>query len=214
MDIKALESELAQAHADHELEIQNLKDELEQARQGYSGEDDLVKLYHAGTAVITKQAVEIKKLKAECQREKDEQERQNKDFILMVKEKDDEKAVLVETVKQLESRLTPLTTESSATEKDLKRQVDDVKGQLKAAAARSSKLEGEVLAASKTIGDLRRRESAEGEKADLLNRLHRVEQHCEGYRSTATDQQNIIDKLSKENAKLVGCLGRQHFHHE
>ena len=214
MDIKALESELARAHADHELEIQNLKDELDQARQGYSGEDDLVKLYHAGTAVVTKQAAEIKKLKAECQREKDEQERQNKALILMVKEKDDEKAVLVEAVQLLEGRLASLTTESSAIEKDLKRQVEDVKGQLKAAAARSSKLEGEVLAASKTIGDLRRREPAEGEKADLLNRLRRVEQHCEGYRSTATDQQKIIEKLSKENAKLVGNLGRQHSHHE
>jgi chromosome segregation ATPase len=213
MDIKALESELAQAHADHELEIQNLRDELEQARQGYSGEDDLVKLYHAGTAVITKQAAEIKKLKAECQREKDGQERQDKDFILVMKEKDDEKAELVEAVQQLKGRLASLTTESSATEKDLKRQVENVKGQLKAAAARSSKLEGEVLAANKTIGDLRHCEPAEGEKA-LLSRLRRVEQHCEGYRSTATDQQNIIDKLSKENAKLVGYLGRQHFHHE
>ncbi|GAB7333856.1 hypothetical protein MBLNU13_g05980t1 [Cladosporium sp. NU13] len=213
MDVKALKSELAQARADHELEIQRLEDELEKARRACTGEDDLVKLYHAGTAVITKQAAEVKKLKTECQREKDEQERQNKDFNLKTKEKDEEKAVLVEAVQQLEGRLASLTTESSATEKDLTRQVADAKGQLSAAAARSSKLEGDFFAANKTIKDLRRRESVEGEKADLLNKLRRVEQYCEGYRSTATDQQKIIEKMSKENAKLVSDLGRMHLHH-
>lgn len=213
MDVKALKSELAQARADHELEIERLEDELEQARRGYTGEDDLVKLYHAGTAVITKQAAEIKKLTAECQREIDEQGRQNKDFILMLKEKDEAKAVLVAAVQQLEGRLALLTTSATETQKDLKRQIADAKGQAEAAAVRSSKLEGEALAASKTIDDLRRRESAEGDKADLLKRLRRVEQHCEGYRSTATDQQKIIEKLSKENTKLVGDLGRQYLHH-
>ena len=214
MDVKALKSELAQARADHELEIQRLENELEQARRAYTGEDDLVKLYHAGTTVITKQAAEIKKLKAECQREKDEQERQNKDFTLKMKEKDEAKAVLVEAVQQLEGRLASLTAESTAIEKDLKRQVADAKSQLKVAAARSSKLEGGILAANTTINGFRRHESAEGEKADLLKKLRRAEQHCEGYRSTATDQQKIIDKLSKENTKLVGDLGRQHFHHK
>lgn len=214
MDVKALKSELAQARADHELEIQRLEDELEQARRGYTGEDDLVKLYHAGTAVITKQAAEIKKLKAECQREKDEQERQNKDFTLKMKEKDEAKAVLVEAVQQLESRLASLATQFTKTDKELKRQVADAKGQAKAAAARSSKLEGDILAANTTINGFRRREPAEGEKADFLNKLRRVEEHCEGYRSTAIDQQKIIEKLSKENTKLVGNLGRQHFHHK
>jgi hypothetical protein len=214
MDVKALKSELAKAHADHEMEVQALRDELEQARCGYSGDDDLVKLYHAGTAVVTKQAAEIKKLKAECQREKDEQERQNKDFTLMMKEKDNEKAVLIEAVKQLEGRLASLTTEATDAEINLKRQVAAASGQVKAAAACSSKLEGDILAANKTIDDLRRLESAEGEKADLLNRLRRMEQHCEGYRSTATDQQTLIEKLSKENAKLVGELGRQQLHHK
>ena len=173
-----------------------------------------MKLYHAGTAVITKQAAEIKKLKAECQREKDEQERQNKDFTLKMKEKDEAKAVLIEAVQQLEGRLASLTTQFTKSDKDLKRQVADARGQVKAAAARSSKLEGDILAANTTINGFRRRESAEGEKADLLNKLRRVEQHCEGYRSTAIDQQKIIEKLSKENTKLVGNLGRQHFHHK
>lgn len=213
MDIKALKDELAQAHADHELKIQSLEEELEQARRGYSGDDDLVKLYHAGTAVLTKQAAEIKKLKAEGQREKDEKEKQE-DFTLMKKEKDEEKAVLVEAVKQLEGRLASLTTEAADGEKDLKRQVADARGQVRVVAARSSKLEGDVLAANKTIDDLRRRESAGGEKADLLNKLRKVEQHCEGYRSMATDQQKLIEKLSKENTKLVGELGRQHLNHK
>jgi len=217
MDVKALKDELAEAHADHGLKIKELEDELEQARRGYSGDDDLVKLYHAGAALITKQAAEInkmKKMQAEGQHEKHEQERKNKEFTLMTKEKDEEKAVLVEAVKELEGRLASLTTESMSAEKDLKRQVKEVKGQLKAAAARSSKLEGDVVSANKTIGDLRRRESAEGGKADLLNRLRKVEQHCEGYRSTATDQQKLIEKLSKENAKLVGDLGKLHLHHK
>jgi chromosome segregation ATPase len=214
MGTKALKKELAHAHADHELKIQSLEDELEQARRGYSGDDDLVKLYHAGSAVITKQAAEIKKLRAEGQHEKDEQERQTKDFTAKMDEKDEEKAVLVEAVEQLEGRLASLTTESMDNEKDLKGQVADVRGQWKAAASRSSKLESEVLADNKTIDNLRRRESAGGEKADLLNRLHRVEQHCEGYRSTATDQQKLIEKLSKENAKLVGELGKMPLHYK
>ena len=130
------------------------------------------------------------------------------------KEKDEEKAVLVEAVKQLEGRLASLTSESTDTEKDLKRQVADAKSQVKAAAARSSMLEGGVTAAKKIIDDLRRRESAGDEKADLLNKLRKVEQHYEGYRSTATDQQKLIEKLSKENTKLVGELGRQHLHHK
>jgi chromosome segregation ATPase len=214
MGTKALKKELAHAHADHELKIQSLEDELEQARRGYSGDDDLVKLYHAGSAVITKQAAEIKKLRAEGQHEKDEQERQTKDFTAKMDEKDEEKAVLVEAVEQLEGRLASLTTESMDNEEDLKGQVADVRGQWKAAASRSSKLESEVLADNKTIDNLRRRESAGGEKADLLNRLHRVEQHCEGYRSTATDQQKLIEKLSKENAKLVGELGKMPLHYK
>lgn len=214
MDVKALKDELAQTHADHETKIQRLEEELEQARRGYSGDDDLVKLYHAGTAVLTKQAAEIKELKTEGQREKDEKERQEEDFTLMKKEKDDEKAVLVEAVKQLEGRLASLTSEFTDAKKDLKRQVADAKGQVKAAAARSSKLEGGVTAAKKIIDDLRRSESTGGEKADLFNKLRKVEQHCEGYRSTATDQQKLIEKLSKENAKLVGELGRQHLHHK
>jgi chromosome segregation ATPase len=214
MDVKALKSELAQARADHELEIQKLEDELEQARRGYTGEDDLVKLYHAGTAVITKQAAEIKKLKAECQNEKHEQERQNKDFTLKMKEKDEAKAVLVGVVQQLEGRLASLTTQFTKTDKDLKRQVTAAEGHSKAAAARSSKLEGDILAANTRISSFRHRESTEGENADLLKRLRKVEQHCEGYRSTATDQQKIIEKLSKEITKLVGDLGRQYFHHK
>lgn len=214
MGTKALKKELAQAHADHELKIQSLEDELEQARRGYSGDDDLVKLCHTGAAVITKQAAEIKKLRAEGQHEKDEQERQTKDLTAKMDEKDEETAVLVEAVEQLEGRLASLTTKSMDNEKDLKRQVADVKGQLKAAASRSSKLESEVLAANKTIDNLSRRESADGEKAALLNKLHKVEQHCEGYCATATDQQKLIENLSKENAKLVGDLGRLHVHHK
>jgi hypothetical protein len=214
MDVQALKDELAQAHADHELKVQSLKDELEQARRGYSGDDDLVKLYHAGAAVVTKQAAEIKKLRVECQHEKNEQERQTKCSTAKMEEKDEKKAVLVEAVEQLERRLASLTTESTDNEKDLKRQVADVKGQLMAATSRSRKLESEVLAANKTIDNLRRCESARGEKADLLIRLHRVEQHCEGYRSTATDQQKFIEKLSKENAKLVCELGRMPLHHK
>ncbi|KAM0701160.1 hypothetical protein Q7P35_011521 [Cladosporium inversicolor] len=213
MDIKALKDELARAHADHEIKIQRLEEELEQARRGYSGDDDLVKLYHAGTAVLTKQAAEIKKLRAEGQHEKDEHVRQDKGFTLNMKEKDEEKTVLMEAVKQLEGRLASLTTESTDAEKDLKRQIADAKGQVKAAAARSSKLEGGILAANKTIDNLRRHESAAGEKANLLNKLRKVEQHCEGYRSTASDQQKLIEKLSNENMKLVGELGRQHLHH-
>lgn len=214
MDVKSLKEELAQAHADHELKVQSLEDELEQARRDYSGDDDLVKLYHAGAAVITKQAAEIKKLKAEGQQEKDEREQQNKGFTVTMKEKDEEKEVLVYAVQQLEGRLASLTTEFTDTETDLKSQVTDVNRQLKAAATRSSKLEDDILAANKTIDDLRRRESAEGEKADILDRLHKVEQHCEGYRCTANDQQKLIEKLSKENAKLVGELGGLHVHHK
>jgi chromosome segregation ATPase len=213
-DVKALQDELAQAHADHEIKVQSLGDELEQARRGYSGDDDLVKLYHAGAAIITKQAAEIKKLRAQGLHEKDEQERQNKGFAARMKEKDEEKAVLVEAVKELEGRLASLTNESMDNEKDLKGQVADVRGQWKAAASRSSKLESEILAARKTIDNLRRREPAGGEKADLLNMLHRVEQHCEGTRSTANDQQKLIEKLSKENAKLAGELGGMPLHHK
>jgi len=237
LENKALKDELAQAHADHELETQRLGDELEQARRGYSGDDDLVKLYHAGATLVIKQAADIKKLQAEGRRGKDEQEQQNKESNLMMKEKDEEKAVLVYAVQELERRLASVTTEfmdtemdlkrqveevtgqlkaaaahSSKLEGDLKRQVEEVAGQLKTAAARSSKLEGDVVSANKTIDDLRRRESAEGEKAKLLNRLHKVEQHCEDYRSTATDQQKLIEKLSKENAKLVSDLGKLHLH--
>lgn len=214
MDVKVLKNELAQAHAEHELEIKRLEDELEQARRGYSGKDDLVELYHAGATVITKQAAEIKKLQAESHRGKDEQERQSKDFTLKTKGKDEEKAALVEAVQQLESRIASLTTESTDAEKVLKHQVSDARGQLKDAATRSSKLEGDLLAANKTIDVLRHLESAEGDKADLLNRLRKVEQYCEGYRTTATDQQKIIEKLSKENTKLVGDLGRLHLHHK
>jgi len=211
MDVKTLKDELAQAHAEHALETKRLENELEQARRGYSGDDDLVKLYHAGATVITKQAAEIKKLQAESQRGKDEQERQSKDFTLKAKE---EKAVLVEAVQQLESRIALLTTESMDAEKALKRQISDARGQLKDATTHSSKLEYNLFAANKTIDVLRRVESVEGEKADLLNRLRRVEQHCEGYRTTATDQQKIIEKLSKENTKLVGDFGRLHLHHK
>jgi hypothetical protein len=212
LENKALKDELAQAHADHELETQRLGDELEQARRGYSGDDGLVKLYHAGATLVIKQAADIKKLRAEGQRGKDEQEQQNKESTLIMKEKDEEKAVLVYAVQELERRLASVTTEFMDTEMDLKRQVADVEGQLKTAAARSSKLEGDILAANKTIDDLRRHESAEGEKAKLLNRLNRVKQHCESYRSTATDQQKLIEKLSKENARLVGDLGKLHLH--
>jgi len=70
MDVKTLKDELAQAHAEHALETKRLENELEQARRGYSGDDDLVKLYQAGATVITKQAAEIKKLQAESQRGK------------------------------------------------------------------------------------------------------------------------------------------------
>jgi regulator of replication initiation timing len=75
MEVKRLKEDLTQALADHELETQRLKDELEQARNGYSGDDDLVKLYHAGAAILAKQAAEIKKLQAKSQNGKHDLER-------------------------------------------------------------------------------------------------------------------------------------------
>ena len=129
----------------------------------------------------------------------------------MIEEKESEKAELVKTVERLRNRLSSLTTEFMDAEKDLERQLVDVKEQLKAAVARSSKLQGDLLIANNMIDDPHRREAAEGRNADLLERLHKVEQHCEGYRSTATDQQKLVEKLSNENAKLMGALGRQHF---
>jgi cell division septum initiation protein DivIVA len=131
----------------------------------------------------------------------------------MVEEKDYEKAGLVDAIKRLERHLASLTTEFTDAEVDLKRQVADVQKQLEAAVARASKLQGDALAANKTIDDVRCQESAEDRNAELLDRLRKVEHHCEGYRTTANEQQKIIEKLSDENAKLVSGLGRQHINH-
>lgn len=206
MEIKSLENE-------HELQIQSLTEELEQARRDYSGDDDLVELYHAGTRLLAKQTAELKSLKAETQREKDDHERLKKSFTLEMAEKDNEKAVLTEAVQRLEGRLASLTTESTDAEADLKRRLAGSRDQRKAAVARSNKLEVDVLAAKKVIDDLRR-EIGEGMNADLLERLRKVEQHCDGYRSAALDQQKLIEKLSKENAKLAGDFGRQHIYRD
>jgi hypothetical protein len=214
MEVKRLEDELAQAHTDHAGETKRLKNELEQARAGYSDDDGLVELYHAGAAILTKQAAELKRLRAENRISKHDLDRQQRNFIVMMEEKDHEKADLVEAVQRLEGRLASLTTDSMEVEVDLKRQVADVKDQLKAALTRSRKLEGDVLAHGKMTAEICRREAAEGRNADLLERLRKVEQCCEGYRDTATEQQKIIEKLCKENAKLVNGLGRQHVHHE
>lgn len=220
MEIKNLKDELTKAHADHVLEIARLTQELEQARRNYSGDDDLVELYHAGTRLLAKQTAEVKSLKAGTQREKDEHERLKKCYTLETAEKNNENAALVEAAQRLSGRLASLTTESTDAEADLKRRLAGSRDLRKAAVARSNKLEEDILAAKKVIDDLRR-EIGDGKNAELrkkseelLERLRKVEQHCEGYRSAAVDQQKFIEKLSKENAKLVGGFGRQHFHRD
>jgi hypothetical protein len=208
MENQRLRDELTKARAHHEVETRKLKDELETARAGYAGDDDLVKLYHAGTGLSERQAVEAKSLKAEVQREKDEQEQREREFTLAMAAKDNHVATLDKNIRRLEDRLSSLTIEYTDTETDLKKRMAGSRDQLKAAVILNKKLQGDMLERSKMFEELRQRKTVEDKDGDLLDKLRKVEHHCEGYRKTTADQQKLIEQLSKENTKLVRDCGR------
>jgi hypothetical protein len=210
MEIQRPRDELTKARAHHEVETRKLKDELVTARAGYAGDDDLVRLYHAGTGLFERQAVEVKNLKAEVQRGKDEQEERQREFTLAMEAKDNHLTTLDENVRHLEDRLSSLTVEYADAETDLKKRMAGSQDQLKAVIDLNKKAQRDMLECTKMIEELRHRKPVEDKDGTLLDKLRKVEQHCEGYRKTAVDQQKLIEQLSKENTKLVHDCGRHH----
>lgn len=211
MEVKRLKNELTKVHADHAVETMRLQGELEQARANYSGDDDLVKLYHAGAGFFTKQAAQIKSLKAEVQHKTDEHVRLERSFTLKLAEKDNENVALAKAVRQLEGRLASLTTGSTEAEADSKRKVAVSQDQLKAAANSKNQLQGKSLIGTNLIEDPRRRDTVKGNNVDLFDKLRKAEHQCEGYRSVATEQQELIERLWKENTNLLRELGQSLF---
>jgi chromosome segregation ATPase len=105
--LEAAKSELKGHLSDRKAEIQQLRGELEQARELQS-DHGLVQLYNAGTALISKQVDELNNLKSEFQRGKDKRDR----LVLKLAENDnqlskvqDEKKNCHEAVRRLEDRL-------------------------------------------------------------------------------------------------------------
>jgi chromosome segregation ATPase len=207
MENQRLRDELTKALAHHEVEIRRLKDELETARAGYADDDDLVKLYHAGTGLFERQAVEVKGLKAELQRGKDEQEQREREFTLAMTAKDTHLATLLENIRHLEDRLSSLNIEYTDSETDLKKRMASSQDQFKAAIDLNKKLKNDMLECSKMVEEYRQRKPVEDKDGDMFGKLER---QCEGYRKTAVDQQKLIEQLSKENTKLVRDCGKHH----
>jgi chromosome segregation ATPase len=105
--LELAKSELKGHLSDRNAEIQQLRGELEQARELQS-DHGLVQLYNAGTALISKQADELNYLKGELQHGKDERDR----LVSKLVERDnqlskvkDEKKNCREAVRRLEDRL-------------------------------------------------------------------------------------------------------------
>jgi hypothetical protein len=208
MENQRLRDELKKARAHHEVETRKLKDELETARAGYAGDDDLVKLYHAGTWLFERQAVEAKSLKPRFSVKRTNKNSEEREFTLAMAAKDNHVATLDENTRRLENRLSSLTIEYTDTETDLKKRMAGSRDQLKAAVILNKKLQGDMLERSKMFEELRQRKTVEDKDGDLLDKLRKVEHHCEGYRKTTADQQKLIEQLSKENTKLVRDCGR------
>jgi hypothetical protein len=108
--LEAGKSELKGHLYDRNAQIRHLKHELEKARTLQS-DDGLIQLYNAGGKLISKQADEIKELKRELQRGKDERER----LVPKLVEKDnqiakveDEKKNCREAMRRLQDRLAGL----------------------------------------------------------------------------------------------------------
>lgn len=186
---------------------------LDEEREGAS-DDNLIRLFHGGAALFNKKPDKIKELKSQVQRERDEHERSKRSLSLKLTEKENEKLVCRETVRKVEDRLATLTTDFSDAEVDLKRQLAESKRKLKfaydelVALKRLPPADGKVA----PIGDMELASSVKAAKAanvDLTVKLHKVEQHCEGYRQVTAEQQKIIERLAKENKKLLGQVGKQ-----
>lgn len=187
--------------------------DLDEEREGAS-DDNLIRLFNGGAALFNKQADKVKELKAQVQRERDEHERSKRRASMKLAESENEKLVCRETVRKVEGRLTALTTDFSDAEADLKRHLAESKRKLK--------VTNDELVAFKRlpppggkaspIGDMELASSVNAAKAtnaDLTVKLHKVEQHCEGYRQVTEEQQKVIERLTKENKKLLSQVGKQ-----
>lgn len=187
--------------------------DVDEEREGAS-DDNLIRLFNGGAALFNKQADKVKELKAQVQRERAEYQHSKRSLSTKLAESENEKVVCRETVRKVEGRLTALTTDFSDAEADLKRQLAESKRKLK--------VTNDELVAFKRlrppggkgspIGDMELASSVNAAKttnADLTAKLHKVEQHCEGYRQVTEEQQKVIERLTKENQKLLSQVGKQ-----
>lgn len=227
VNMLAMAKSQLQGHlSDRRSKIQRLTRELQLARTKNS-EDGLVQLYHAGTKLIEQQANEIKGLKTELQRAKDELDRKEKTVAQRSSENDDRVAKMAASKATLGRHLV-LPATKGASEESLKKQLRDSRDL-------ASHLENGVKPRDKVIEDLHKRKaelrsSLAGEKtantdlrsslarkkatnAELQASLRKTEERCFGYMMTAEEQQRHIDRLAQENARLVDGLGRGFIDH-
>jgi chromosome segregation ATPase len=163
--LEAGKSELKGHLSDRNAQIRHLKHELEKAH-ALQSDDGLIQLYNAGGKLISKQADEIKDLKRELQRGKDERDRLVPKLVerdKQIAKVEEEKKNCREAMRRLQDRLAGLELGSPDSQVDPNRELAILK------------------------------------------------QRLEEYRKVAEDQKEHIQRLTKENDRLVMALGRQHF---
>ncbi|KAM0721822.1 hypothetical protein Q7P37_002747 [Cladosporium fusiforme] len=191
--------------------LQGAHNELEKVRatnpkNGTQSDDDLVKLYRAGTQLITKQAAEIKAVKFDLQRAigtiaslKESSARKLQDKDKQGAQLEKEKMALEVTVQDLEARVASMATDNVAK--------GNTEQQLKDARALVNTLHGMIDKRNKTVGNLRACESRLlAENADLSERLGVEEDACEELQAISDEQAEHIQQLLADNARLLAGM--------
>jgi len=130
--LELAKSQLKGHLSDRNADIRKLKGELEQARE-LQTDHGLIQLYKAGTAMISKQADELKNLKIELQRGKAEHDRLKPKLVEkdnQISKVENEKKICREAMRKLQDRLTGMQLNSPDVQANSSQEVAAMKQRL------------------------------------------------------------------------------------
>ena len=130
--LELAKSQLKGHLSDRNADIRKLKGELEQARE-LQTDHGLIQLYKAGTAMISKQADELKNLKVELQRGKAEHDRLKPKLVEkdnQISKVENEKKICREAMRKLQDRLTGMQLNSPDVQANSSQEVAAMKQRL------------------------------------------------------------------------------------
>lgn len=130
--LELAKSQLKDHLSDRNADIRKLKGELEQARE-LQTDHGLIQLYKAGTAMISKQADELKNLKVELQRGKAEHDRLKPKLVEkdnQISKVENEKKICREAMRKLQDRLTGMQLNSPDVQANSSQEVAAMKQRL------------------------------------------------------------------------------------